>query len=178
MKAAVPGFTRDEAGCAQAGRMTRPRIPVLSVLLMAALCAAPAGAMGWLESQRWERRLVLVTGAADAPELEALQARLEASADALQERHLSVWRLERDRLRWVGGAPPLSGRGPGASDADRVRRLLRTNGSFFGLHLVGLDGEYKARSADVAGLDDLLEQVDAMPMRRQELRRAPQSRDD
>ena len=60
--------------------------------------------------------------------------------------------------------------GPTA-EADTMRCRLETPGSGFQVVLVGKDGGVKLRSAQPLAADTLMNTIDAMPMRRQEMQR-------
>jgi hypothetical protein len=53
---------------------------------------------------------------------------------------------------------------------DRELDVTEREASGFGVELVGKDGGVKARWGDVVGREELWARIDAMPMRRRELR--------
>lgn len=146
-------------------RMTKC-MPLLALLISLNAIAAS----GWLDSQQWQRRLIIVT-ALNADALVRLGHGLSAAQPALRERRLSVWHLQGDRLRWLGGAEALMPAAAGAEAALEARALLGDRANVPGLHLIGLDGGLKASRAEPEQLPELLDAVDSMPMRLLERRR-------
>jgi hypothetical protein len=141
-------------------------MPLLALLLSFNAIAATS----WLDSQQWQRRLIIVT-ALDEHAWVRLGHSLSAAQAALRERRLSMWQLQGDRLRWLGGAEALV---PAAADADAARAvhdLLGDRAEAPGLHLIGLDGGLKASRTTPEQLSELLDVVDSMPMRLREGRR-------
>ena len=139
-------------------------MPLLVLLLSLNAIAATS----WLDSQQWRRRLIVVT-ALDEGALVRLGHGLSATQAALRERRLSVWQLQGDHLRWLGGAEALM---PAAADAaGAVRDLLGERAHAPGLHLIGLDGGLKASRTTPEQLSELLDAVESMPMRLREGRR-------
>ena len=129
-------------------------------LLLATLLAAPASALT-LDDLRWERRLVLAYGEPEGTEMRRLQALAAERSCAVAERDLAIYRVR------AGRGVPLT---PGAEPLDDPR--LETLGSGkrpFGMVLVGKDGGVKARGTTADALGDLLDRIDAMPMRRREM---------
>jgi hypothetical protein len=141
-------------------------MPLLALLLSLNAIAATR----WLDNQQWQQRLIIVT-ALDEDALARLGDGLSQAQAALRERRLSVWQLQGDRLRWLGGVEALM---PAAADADAaaaVRDLLGNRADAPGLHLIGLDGGLKASRTTPEQLSELLDAVDSMPMRLLESRR-------
>lgn len=56
-------------------------------------------------------------------------------------------------------------------DAEHLRASFETGKDEFALRLVGKDGGVKRASSTVVAMRDIYDQIDAMPMRQQELRR-------
>lgn len=115
----------------------------LALLLMAGSAAAA----------EVPRRLILFADQRDDPALAAQRAVVGQARDGFAARDIRV-------------AERIGGRG-----AERRRLGVPPRG--FGLVLVGRDGGVKLRSVRVVAADRLLGTVDAMPMRRRELREAP-----
>ncbi|WP_395792088.1 DUF4174 domain-containing protein [Aquimonas sp.] len=141
-------------------------MPLLVLLLSVNAIAATS----WLDSQQWQRRLIIVT-ALDEHAWVRLEHSLSEAQAALRERRLSVWQLQGDRLRWSGGAEALMPAVAGSDAAGAVRDLLGERAHAPGLHLIGLDGGLKASRTTPEQLSELLDVVDSMPMRLREGRR-------
>ena len=111
------------------------------------------------------RVLVISATAKDDPELHRQELALSGSATALSERQIVV-------IRAIGPtAQNAQGRQLGASS---VRTAVGLAAGRFGVALVGKDGGVKLRRAKPVEAAELLQTIDAMPMRRQEmLRNAP-----
>ena len=129
------------------------------VLLAALAAAAGAGAAGAAEdplaAYRWRER-VLVISAPDADDAR-LSAQRQALANAdpgLRERDLRV-------IEAVGGD----------AAAQVMRRRLRLEPGAFTAVLIGKDGETKILAGEPIAPQRLFAVIDAMPMRRDEMRR-------
>ena len=121
----------------------------MRVVLAAALAfALPAGAAD-LDALRWKARPILVFApSADDPRLAEQLARFEAAEAALSERR-----------NWV-----IVDTEPGSA----LRR--RFDPAAFTVILVGLDGGEKFRRDGLVAVETLTARIDAMPMRRREMR--------
>ena len=117
-----------------------------------------------LGQHQWNRRLlVLVAPVSTDPELIAQRHWLEGRRAALADRVVLVIELWADA--GLAGDQSLS-----ADDAAGLRAQLRlTPGDRLQL-LIGKDGGIKRRAVLGANLSENLRQIDAMPMRRQEIR--------
>ena len=69
------------------------------------------------------------------------------------------------------GASRIEGRPLSLEDADHLRASFEIGKDEFVLRLVGKDGGVKRASASLVAMNDIFDQIDAMPMRQQELRR-------
>lgn len=132
-----------------------------SVLVLATAALAGLGAGGGaLGRYRWRRRVVVVfapPGDRRAEEQAEVLARLAAGGDA---RDLVLVRVEGERVD-----PPV------APAAELRREFAATVTDGFTALLVGKDGGVKLREDQVLGADLLTQTIDAMPMRRDEMRR-------
>ena len=137
-----------------------------ALALLLGMIAVPAAGSDWLAAQRWQQRLVIVQGLAAEPMTEVLAAQ----ASALEERTMAVWRLEAERLVWIGGAQPVGARVVEGEALEGLRLRLRGAPQAAGLHLFGLDGGLKASRERAGQLEELIQAVDSMPMRVRELR--------
>ena len=121
----------------------------MRVALAAALALALPAAAADLDALRWEARPILVFApSADDPRLAEQLARFEAAEAALAER----------RNRVIVDTEPGSA----------LRRRFEPRE--FTVILVGLDGGEKLRRDGLIAVETLNARIDAMPMRRRELR--------
>lgn len=123
---------------------------MLASLAAAGLAAMTAAGLGpdGLEQFRWQARPVVVAADPDDPRLAEQLALFEGdAADMIERRNVVVVDVE------TGSA---------------LRRRLGAEG--FMVALIGLDGGVKFRSGDVVAPDRLEALIDAMPMRRREMR--------
>ncbi len=139
------------------------------------LAATPASSQGdtrldgamrpqGLMDYRWEARPVLVFAPSeDAPLLVAQRAVFAARADGLTERDIVVHTVLPDRVTPDLGTLPQD-------DADALRTRYRIAPGAFAVILVGKDGGEKLREETVLTADALFAAIDAMPMRRREMR--------
>jgi len=122
----------------------------MRIALAAALVLALPAAAADLGALRWEKRPILVFApSADDPRLAEQLARFEAAEAALAERRNTV----------------IVDTEPGSA----LRRRFDPAG--FTVILVGLDGGEKFRRDGIVAVETLNARIDAMPMRRRELRR-------
>jgi hypothetical protein len=109
-----------------------------------------------------ERLLILVAPSADDPAIVRQKRALRDAGDALAERRLRIIELYSE---------------PDSDDSGRLapaqRRAIREGlgvaSSDRQLVLIGLDGGIKRRAPLATPLRDILQQIDGMPMRRQEI---------
>ena len=115
-----------------------------------------------------DRRLVIAIGEPGSAGLERLDRLAEAARCRLVDRDVDlivVDAAELERLR----------AGPASAAPAHLEPALRAAGPArdgFELLLVGKDGGIKARADSPEALEDFLGRIDAMPMRRAEVRRA------
>ena len=119
-----------------------------------------AGAIGSLVELRWRHRIVLVLESAD---VDRDVATLRAHASDLDERD-TVWFLLR------GDA--ISTNFPGKLDRDFALHLRSRFGSGPPVVLIGKDGGVKLQ-AEYLDPQAIFSHIDAMPMRRREMRQRP-----
>ena len=125
----------------------------MKMLLPAALLAMSASAAETLEDLRWKMRLLVVTGAAGKETRE----KLTTSKDGLSERDL--------RLIFV------SDPGIDPALAKQLRERLRIRPGTGEVLLLGKDGRTTLRwKAGDFTTADLFAKIDAMPMRKSEMR--------
>jgi hypothetical protein len=135
--------------------------PLAALAVLLALGAGPAAAMsGYL----WKKRplVIFAPDAASGP-LSAQRGVVARARDGFSERDMVVV--------WVVGDSVTAelGGGPGLSAADLRRRYGVARGAFRAV-LVGKDGGTKISSAGPLSAGALFSTIDAMPMRRDEMR--------
>lgn len=114
----------------------------------------------WRDTFRWKNRLILLFAPTpDHPALTATQAVLEVHPDQVSDRRLLPNEV-------VGPGPvdelPVDGRA--------LRTALDVPSDPFTAVLIGLDGTEKARTHHAVDVEAWFARIDAMPMRRRELR--------
>jgi hypothetical protein len=136
----------------------------LAALAIAAL-TVPSTSEAGMQRFQWQNRPLLVFApAGDDP---ALARQLEIAA-----RHADGWR-ERDMVTIVvPGDRPVTVDGTRAKDLgnDALRQRFEVTGDSFAAILVGKDGTEKLRHDAPVSAAKLFQTIDAMPMRRQEMR--------
>ncbi|MEM1046756.1 MAG: DUF4174 domain-containing protein [Pseudomonadota bacterium] len=117
-----------------------------------------------LSEQAWQNRpLVVSAPSGQSAELARQTALLEPHLDALRERDMVVVAIIGQTVRSLVG-------GPVTANAKTLRRHLRLDADAFQVVLVGKDTGVKLRSDEPVSASDLFSLIDAMPMRRQEMR--------
>lgn len=138
-----------------------------SLILLAAMVGAAEPPLAWL---RWAARPLLVFApAADHGQLAAQRDALRGTDADRADRALVLIEVVGAK---VGSGTPL----PGHVTADRLRTRYAVPDDAFAVILIGLDGTTKLRSDDPVDARALFDRIDAMPMRREELRRRGDAR--
>ena len=119
-----------------------------------------------LGALRWEKRPLLLFGADERdPILRQQLEAVESAREGFDDRDMVL-------IVVVGeGASQIEGRPLSLEDADHLRASFEIGKDEFALRLVGKDGGVKRASGSVVAMKDIFDQIDAMPMRQQELRR-------
>ena len=133
-----------------------------------ALSVAGTGAGGTggevLDELRWSKRVLLVlTPTVDDPRALALSEALARRACGALERDLVLMQIP------ATGPASLSGKPLSQRQAASIRERIGEDSAFLVL-LLGKDGGVKLREASVPDLDTVFALIDAMPMRREEMR--------
>lgn len=117
-----------------------------------------------LERFRWQNRVLLVfAGAPGDPELAQQQGLLDDTRPGLTERDLVV-------ITALGNEIHVEGAARGDLSADHLRHAYDIPPEGFRVLLIGKDGGVKLREEHPVATDDLFALIDAMPMRRREMR--------
>ena len=119
-----------------------------------------------LGALRWEKRPLLLFGAGErAPILRQQLDAVESAREGFDERDMVL-------IVVLGeGTSRIEGRPLSLEDAEHLRASFEIGKDEFALRLVGKDGGVKRASDTVVAMKDIYDQIDAMPMRQQELRR-------
>jgi hypothetical protein len=115
---------------------------------------------------RWRQRpLLLFARDEQDTRLRRQLAEVEATRDRFDERDMLL-------IVVLGAGTSRAGtRALSPNDAERLRASYGVERDAFALRLVGKDGGVKRESAEVVAMESLYAQIDAMPMRQEELRR-------
>ena len=105
------------------------------------------------------------SASADKPSVAVALDRIEQSATALTERHVVVIQL------FSQATSLADGRLLTAAEAEGLRKELAVDRHDEALILIGKDGDIKRRAPLQIDLSEIFAQIDAMPMRREEMRR-------
>ncbi|MEL6924711.1 MAG: DUF4174 domain-containing protein [Bacteroidota bacterium] len=125
----------------------------------------------FLDAHQWEHRLVILF--ADNPQQDILRKQLqllEAQPDALADRQLQLYQV----FTKYTLAPDGTRLGKGeiaAATARQLRKYYGVDTGTFAVLLIGKDGGEKLRQSDILAPQRLFDTIDAMPMRRAEMRR-------
>lgn len=146
----------------------RISIPACHVLTLAiAMASATTGLAADLDIHLWRERVLLVFAPrADHPDYVRLARELDQRAGDLQARRLVVYRL------FLQGDSRSDREVLETSAVADLRRRLGVTSAQATLILVGKDGGEKLRAGlGVVDLDAVFRRIDAMPMRRLEMKR-------
>jgi len=141
------------SGFGRAGRLhAHFALAIVGALLMG---AAPDP----LKPLQWKARVLVVSAPkANDSDLTAQNAILKSDFDGQAERDLTIIRL-------------VGAEGPAGVDAQALRERLSLPPDRFEVVLVGKDGTTVLRRRQPISLGDLFDRIDAMPMRRDEIRK-------
>ena len=139
-------------------RIARTLLPAVALLVTQNAAAYD------LAQHLWQHRLLfLVSDSAADPRLVAQREVIETLRDEVIDRDLLVFELS-------ATSGNVDGQALTAEDVAGLRRQLGVAAGDRRLILIGLDGSIKRRGELDTGLQAVFGQIDAMPMRRQELR--------
>lgn len=138
----------------------------MSMTLMLAATLLAAAVTPALAPFQWEERVLVIFANEDDPLLADQATRLDAARDGLEEREMAVFSISQDdRLT------PLFGAAPGEADIAAIRQQFGIErGAPFTMLLIGKDGTEKWRSDTPTDMSGLFAMIDAMPMRRAEMK--------
>lgn len=120
-----------------------------------------------LDQYRWEKRVLLINapGEDDASLLQQMNA-IDASSSAFDARDMVLVTLL-DSEGSVAGQRPLS-----RAEVERARESVNVEPGAFAVVLLGKDGGVKLREQTAMPMRDIYALIDAMPMRKREMRRS------
>ena len=128
------------------------------------LMALPSAMGSPLAVYAWNARVLVISAPSKTDiELARQDALLQTLMQSMKERDLVVVRAI--------GSEASDDRGT-ALDATAVRRAAALRSDHFGVALIGKDGGIKLSRTHVVAGRELFETIDAMPMRRDEIRRS------
>ena len=137
----------------------------LAAMAAVMVLTLPSASEAGMQRFQWQNRPLLVFApAGDDP---ALERQLKIAAE-----HRAGWR-ERDMVTIVvAGDRPVTVDGTRAKDLanEKLRQRYRVTGDNFAAILVGKDGTEKLRHDEAISAAKLFQTIDAMPMRRREMR--------
>lgn len=115
-----------------------------------------------LSSYRWKNRLLLIFAPSTSGEYEEQLRRFEGPEPDFEERHLLLGKfLEREDGE-------LNGTTVSSEETAKLRDEFGVEG--FTVILVGKDGTEKYRTGEPVAAEEIFRGIDAMPMRRREMR--------
>jgi hypothetical protein len=118
-----------------------------------------------LEDYVWRNRLLILAAPESSdPEVVQVRDKLEHHAEELVDRDLLVFQLFVGWQSLIGDQPITPGQ------AERLRAKLGIDTGEKVMVLVGKDGGAKRRAPLLTDLQHIFRQIDAMPMRRDEMR--------
>jgi hypothetical protein len=123
-----------------------------------------------IQKHRWENRILIVTTTNET--FEKLNLQLEVfknNKDELHERKLLVYKIVENQFEFIDFIHSKVKDSGTISDGFRDKYLENYEG--FKVILIGLDGSIKLEQYEILSIDNLLSTIDAMPMRRNEIRR-------
>jgi hypothetical protein len=137
---------------------------VFIVFLLLSCRCTYAQTMPDLSEYHWKNRLILLfSSQADNPLYQQQTDLLRADQPGLDERDLLIFSVLSDRV--VSETATV-----GVERATKLRERYRVDENSFVFILIGKDGSEKMRSDTLVTRNELYALVDAMPMRREEMR--------
>jgi hypothetical protein len=139
------------------------RMAAIVMALLTGGADMPEAADRPLADLRWQNRVIVIMAATgDDPALLDQETRLRAAATDLAERDVVL-------ITATGDTVTIDGNTSNASAA-HLRQAYAAGTSGFQVLLIGKDGGVKLRSSEPVAAGDFCALIDAMPMRRREMR--------
>lgn len=115
-------------------------------------------------SHNWKNRILLVFSSHDNVQIDQQLNLFSAHQAGMDERDLIVFKVLSDKV-----IQP-QGKEYDKNAAEKLRRQYNVDENDFTVILIGKDGTEKLRQQKVLSIDKLFATIDAMPMRRREMR--------
>lgn len=118
-----------------------------------------------LSKHHWEERLILLlTEDVDNENFKSQMLELESGAKALEDRKVLVYQVSKHKMK-LGFSENAKW-----TAATNLYKKYDENGSPFEFYLIGLDGKVKLQDTNCVSIDKILDLIDTMPMRKNEMR--------
>ena len=123
------------------------------------------GQSNMLEEYRWDNRLILLFGQASDTIVEKQITELKKDSAGITERDLLIFHIDRNDVQFLRkpSNPDLS--------AKQLRSRYDVKRDEFRYILIGKDGGVKYNKKDFVANEALFSIIDAMPMRKREMRK-------
>lgn len=117
-----------------------------------------------LSSHKWKDRLLLILTTENSKFQHHEQIKiLQDNIEGLEERKLVIYSVMPDQFKKGIGAESWI-------ESARLNDRYRQEGKEFEVILIGLDGGVKLRQSEILSIEKLFATIDAMPMRRNQIR--------
>jgi len=119
-----------------------------------------------LSAHQWKNRIILIlVNDTTSPELQAQLTEFRTHSAGMKERKLVVYQIQPNQFQrglntenqWI--------------NSNKLHKKYKSDDNPFEVILIGLDGGIKLTQNDILTCEKLFAIIDAMPMRRRELRR-------
>ena len=116
-----------------------------------------------LEPYQWKNRILLVFSPAEST-MEKQLTVFSKHPQGMQDRELQVFKIANESVHHPAGSRD------GKEAADMLRNRYQVAENQFSVILIGKDGTEKLRQKEILDADKLFAVIDAMPMRKQEMK--------
>ena len=136
----------------------------LLILILMVMAQFVNGQGNMLEQYRWENRLILFFGSGVDASVEKQITELEKDSAGITDRDLLIFHIDRKSVQFIQKTsnPSLS--------AEQLRSRYDIKRDEFRYILIGKDGGVKYNKKDFVPNETLFSIIDAMPMRKREMR--------
>lgn len=117
-----------------------------------------------LNPYSWKNRILLVFSSQEYIQFDQQLNLFSAHQSGMDERDLIVFEVLSDKVSQT------QGKEYGQNAAEKLRKQYNVDKNDFTVILIGKDGTEKLRQQKVLSIDKLFATIDAMPMRRREMR--------
>ena len=135
------------------------------ILILMIVVHLANGQSNMLEEYRWDNRLILLFGQASDTIVEKQITELKKDSAGITERDLLIFHIDRNDVQFLRkpSNPDLS--------AKQLRSRYDVKRDEFRYILIGKDGGVKYNKKDFVANEALFSIIDAMPMRKREMRK-------